>query len=122
MEEKKRQSAPAEAIAPFNAWRSPKETMSVTEYWRRRRSVAHCALNSSILAVRRSEARRAIPACTLDSWFDIFTPEFPNVHLDIFTSIGAFLPEPLSALGEGRNQAVGGTGRTQPAGTTHLLV
>ena len=61
MEEKKRHSAPAEAIAPFSAWGSPKETMSATEYCSRSRSVAHCALSSSIFAVRRSDAKRAIP-------------------------------------------------------------
>src|SRR3984957_19334915 len=74
MEEKKRHSAPAEAIAPLSAWRSPKETMSATEYCSRSRSVAHCALSSSILAVRRSDAKRAIPACFLESSFDIDTP------------------------------------------------
>src|SRR5271154_572372 len=76
MEAKKRHSALAEAMAPFRAWRSPKETMSATEYCRRRRSVAHCALSSSIFAARRSDVRRAIPACVLDSSSDIDTPCF----------------------------------------------
>lgn len=39
IEAKKRHSALAEAIAPLSVRGSPKETISATEYWRRRRSV-----------------------------------------------------------------------------------
>src|SRR5271166_5469183 len=75
-EEKKRHSAPAEAIAPFKAWRSPKDTISATEYWRRSRSVAHCALNNSIFAERKSDARRAIPPCFLSQSLNFYPPRF----------------------------------------------
>src|ERR1700677_690405 len=78
MEEKKRHRASAEAMAPRKAWRSPKETMSFTEYCKRRRSAAHCALNNSIFALRRSEVRRAIPICFLDSSFDIYCSSVPQ--------------------------------------------
>src|SRR5580692_2058874 len=102
MEEKKRHSAPAEAIAPFSAWGSPKETMSATEYCSRSRSVAHCALSSSIFAVRRSDAKRAIPACFLESSFDIYTPWFsksssPGRPAVCHSVLGGRLPRSLVA-------------------------
>src|ERR1700735_1552309 len=96
MEEKKRHSAPAEAIAPLSAWRSPKETISATEYCSRSRSVAHCALSSSIFAERRSDAKRAIPACFLESSFDIYTPRFFEI-----VAAGASCRVPLRRWGEG---------------------
>ena len=44
----------------LQAYRSPKATMSRTEYCRRRRSTANCALNNSTLAARTSEISRTM--------------------------------------------------------------
>src|ERR1700722_2139922 len=74
MEAKNRHTASAEAIAVISAWRSPKETMSSTEYCMRSRSAAHCALSNSTFAERISEIRRAIPACFVGSSFNICNP------------------------------------------------
>src|SRR5271156_1970293 len=101
IEEKYRHSAPAEAMAPFSACRSPKETISATEYWRRRRSAVHCALSSSTFTERRSEPRRAISVWFPSSSFPIDTPCFQNVRSRVCRS-GAFLPG-RSSLGEGCN-------------------
>ncbi len=95
---KKRHSAPAEAIALFSAWRSPKEIMSAMEYCNRSRSAAQCALSNSIFAVRRSDANRATSACFLSASFKIFTP-----RCSMFAGFGTRLPEPLH-LGEGRTK------------------
>src|ERR1700691_95140 len=111
MDEKKRHSAPVEARAPSTAWRSPKETMSSIEYCRRRRSVAHCALNNSIFAARRSDAMRAIPVCLLDSSFDIYYSSVSKFFVS-----GECLPEPFT-FGEGCNAKPDGSGRTRLAGT-----
>src|SRR5579859_4061625 len=63
--EKKRHKASAEATAFFTALRSANATMSRGEYWRRTRSMAHWALNSSTQAAARSDLRRAAFNCLL---------------------------------------------------------
>ena len=74
MDAKKRQRASADAMAPFNDWRSPKETISEIEYCMRSRSAAHWALSSSTLTARMSEINRPIAAWLLGSSFDIHYP------------------------------------------------
>src|SRR5579859_4167835 len=61
--EKKRCRASAEARAFFTAVRSAHATTSCGEYWRRTRSMAHWALNSSMQAAARSAFRRATSNC-----------------------------------------------------------
>jgi hypothetical protein len=72
-EEKKRQSAPAEAMAPISAWRSRRK-----RYLLRNIAVGACrwriAHSTVQFAERRSEAKRAIPACFLESSSNIYTP------------------------------------------------
>ena len=61
IEAKKRHSTLAGAIAPLSVYGSPRKIISATEYCRRRRSVADCALSSSSFAERRSEIKRPAP-------------------------------------------------------------